>query len=344
MVSETRNFFKWASQMSLSLFFIFTLCACGAKSGHFRIVGKFKNINQGEFYIYSPDGAINGLDTIKVSDGRFAYEKPLNRKATFIILFPNFSEQPVFGESGATAEIEGDASHLKEMEIKGTDENELMTKFRKNVNRLSPPEAVNEAGRFIEEHPQSLASIYILKKYFIQANKPDYTKAATLLDYLAKGNPDNGRITTLKRQVDCLKGAAQGSAISNFTSQSVDGKTISRSQYKGKANVVNVWASWSYDSQNIQRQLSQLKKTYGSDLSLLGVCIDASINDCRQTLERDSIKWPNVCDGKMWNSPLLNTFGIGTVPGNVVFDRSGKVVGRNLNNLQLKEKIESLLR
>ena len=30
-------------------------------------------MNQGELYVYSPDGGVAGLDTIKIEAGRFSY-------------------------------------------------------------------------------------------------------------------------------------------------------------------------------------------------------------------------------------------------------------------------------
>ena len=129
--------------------------SCGAPSGHFRIEGRLRNFNQGEFYIYSPDGGKAGIDTIKVSEGRFAYETRLEEPASFIIVFPNFSEQVVFGESGATATISGDASHLKELEVKGTKTNEQMTEWRMMAGRLTPPEVKREAENFIKRNPTS---------------------------------------------------------------------------------------------------------------------------------------------------------------------------------------------
>ncbi|WP_337487398.1 DUF4369 domain-containing protein, partial [Prevotella sp.] len=52
---------------------VLTLASCGTDSGHFKLEGRLLNINQGEFYVYCPDGAMRGLDTIKVQAGRFTY-------------------------------------------------------------------------------------------------------------------------------------------------------------------------------------------------------------------------------------------------------------------------------
>lgn len=327
----------------LSLFALFTLAACGTRKGYFRIAGRLANLNRGEFYIYNADDGTNGIDTITVNDGRFFYETPLNDKATFIIVFPNFSEQAVFAESGKTVTIKGDASHLKEMQIEGTDDNKLMTGFRQNLNRLSPPEIPAEVTRFINEHADSPVSLYLLKRYFIQTGTPDYRKAASLLATMLKATPDNGRLLVLKAQVDKLRNAATGTAVPAFQTTGLNGQTASLTTMKAKVNVAYSWATWSYDSQNIQRALENLRKQHPADIKLLGICLDADVNACRQTVQRDSVRGVTVCDRQMWNTPLLSTFGIGTVPGNVIFNAAGKVVARNLNYQQLTDKIESML-
>ena len=70
------------------------LVSCGTRSGHFKMEGHLLHMNQGELYVYSPDGAIDGLDTIKIEGGRFTYEIPSQFDATLVIIFPNFSTQP----------------------------------------------------------------------------------------------------------------------------------------------------------------------------------------------------------------------------------------------------------
>lgn len=330
--------------LSLLIIVIFSLWSCGPSSGYFRIEGRFRNFNQGTFYVYSPDGKTNKLDTVKVSDGRFSYEVELEGKATYILLFPNFSEQVVFGESGATAKVSGDASHLKEMEVTGTDENELMAKFRQNANRLTPPEATDAAAEFVNEHPESIVSIYLLKRYFLQTTNPNYTKASQLLATMLKATPDNARLAKLKRQVDKLKASDKGSQMQDFSATDIYGKKISKKEITAKVSVVNAWASWNYDSQKMQRQLDKLKKEHHTDMAVLGICLDAATADCKQRVENDSLKWPNVCDGLMWDSPLLKLFGIGTVPGNVVFDSKGRVVARNLDTQKMEEKVNDLLK
>ena len=71
-------------------FYLFTLLllSCGVDSDKFRLEGRLRNIHQGEFWVYSMDGSIDGIDTIPVREGRFSYEIPLRSPSTLIVIFP----------------------------------------------------------------------------------------------------------------------------------------------------------------------------------------------------------------------------------------------------------------
>ena len=180
------------------------LIGCGPDSKVFHLQGRLRNINIADFMIYSPDGGIVGVDTIKVRDGRFSYDKELRNEATFVIIFPNYSEQVVFAEPGEKVEIKGDATHLKEMTIKGTDLNEDLTKLRQRINGLTPPEIPPVIVEYIKEHPKSLVSKYLLDKYFILSSQPDYQEAYRLVTLMLKEDPDNGKLRKQKQQLEGL--------------------------------------------------------------------------------------------------------------------------------------------
>ena len=320
------------------------LTGCGPGRNSFRIEGRLRHMNQGEFLVYSPDGGINGIDTIKVREGRFAYETVLRDKATFVIIFPNFSELAVFGEPGEIAEIKGDASHMKEITVKGIDDNEDMTKIRMEINRLTPPEIPKVVERFIKEHRSSLASIWLLKRYFIADPQPDFRKAAILAKMLLELQSENSQLIELDKQLKSLQGVTL-TQLPKFSAKDVKGRQVSESDLKAKVNVVTAWASWNYQSTDMQRRLKEKKSKYGDKLAIVSVCLDGSPVDCRRTVvDRDSLKWSTVCDGRMWQSPLLSKFGFSDVPSNIVADNKGRVLERNLTPQKLEEKIDKLLK
>ena len=144
------------------IFFVLILTSCGSRDGYFKLEGHFLKMNQGEFYLYSPDGIITGIDTLKLNGGRFSHEIPCATSGILMLVFPNFSEQPIFAEEGQSVSLDGDASHLKELKVKGTKANELLTKFRLQVSKVSPVEEQKHAATFIQENPASPVSLYLL--------------------------------------------------------------------------------------------------------------------------------------------------------------------------------------
>lgn len=319
------------------------MVACGTESGKFRLEGRLRNINQGEFWVYSLDGGMVGIDTIPVRNGRFAYEMDLYDQTTLMIVFPNYSEQPVFAKSGAKVTIKGDATHLKEMIIEGTSDNELMTTFRMQLNDLTPPDIPNVVSDFIKDNRDTPVSIYLLQRYFIMSPEPDYRQARVLTEMLLEENPDNGQLLTLKRQLKQLESSGVKAVIPKFTATDLNGKKVTEKVLKSKVNVVTTWATWSYASINQQQRLNQLKKKYGDQLGVLSICLDAQADICRRQIARDSLKWSTICDGRMWETPLLQKFGLADVPANVLIDNKGKVLARNLTVKHLEERINKTL-
>ena len=303
-----------------------------------------RNMNQGEFWVYSPDGGMVGIDTIKVRDSRFSYELELSDDATLMIVFPNYSEQPVFASPGATVSIKGDASHLKEMIIQGTTDNEDLTTLRLELNDLTPPDIPKAVSDFIEENPASRVSIYLLQRYFLQPPDLDYRQASKLTKLMLAANPDNITLQRLNKQLATLKNASVGSRLPKFTATDIKGKKVTEAALRQKVNVVSAWASWNYTSINTQQRLRLLKVKYGKRLGLVSICMDSRVNECRSRANRDSLNWQIVCDGRMWDSPLMNHFGMADITSNVLIDSVGRIIARDLPTQQLEERINSILR
>lgn len=319
----------------LFLLLVLILISCGTRSGHFKMEGRFLHMNQGELYVYSPDGGIDGLDTIKIEAGRFAYEIPCSKPATLVIIFPNYSVQPIFAESGGSVEVKADASHLKEMEVKGTDDNELMTKFRKQIANSSPPDELKYAIQFIKDHPESTVSVYLLNRYLIQTETPDYKQAANLLKILLKEQPGNVTLGRLQRQISGLGTLKVGDKLPNFTTKDINGKLINNATLANQTIIISTWAAWSYESLDFQRALNDAVKA--GKIAALGISVDANPKDVRQALKNDDITFPNVCDGKMLSTPLLKTFGLTTVPDNIVV-RNGKIIERGITANTVRQR------
>lgn len=316
------------------------LAACGTSDGYFTIEGRFLNMNQGDIYVYSPDGVINGIDTIKVNGGRFAMKIPCTRQGTLMLVFPNFSRQPVFAQSGEGVDIKADASHLKEMEVTGTDDNELMTDFRLATASASPPEAEKLAEHYIRDNAGSPVATYLVGRYFATAgNAANLKKARELLSVIGKAQPKNGNVVRLRRHVDMMLTANTGDVLPSFTARTTSGTTVTTATLKGKYAVIATWASWSNESQNAMRHINDMADRQGGKVVALGICLDASPRECDKDAQVQRYTVANVCDGQLFDSPLLRTLGLHAVPDNILVNPDGKILARGVAADELEKYI-----
>lgn len=257
-VSEEESRMK---NIYLAYFLIIMLSACGGKSSDtVSLSGEIKSLGNDTLYIYGADEMYDRMDTLPVENGKFSKTLSPDTLVAAWLLFSDGSRYPFFMDKGDKIHIKGSAAELNSMEITGNPHNEELTAFQKELKGLGKPsEKVLEekAGKFINEHHSSLASIYLLDKYFAQKKSriiPNQTTDRThdgrterpsLYRRAARSHP--GRRKGCDRK-DChLLPPAQRRR-----------KQITRSNFKDQYLLIHFWASWdtvSRDSNAVYRRI-----------------------------------------------------------------------------------------
>jgi len=118
-----------------------------------------------------------------------------------------------------------------------------------------------------------------------------------------------------------------GSAAPDFTLQSLDGKTIRLSDFRGKAVLLNFWATWCAPCKIEMPWFVELQKQYGPEgLQVVGVAMDdASPKDIGDFAKEMGVNYP-VLIGKEAVGDAYG--GVQFLPENFYIDRNGKVLDR----------------
>lgn len=133
-----------------------------------------------------------------------------------------------------------------------------------------------------------------------------------------------------------VTGDVRGKVAPDFELTSLDGKRVKLSDYRGKAVLLNFWATWCSPCKVEMPWFVDLQKKYGNDgLVVLGVAMDDS----------DSSKIAQFASEMGVNYPvLLGTDKVSEEYGNVEFlptsfyiDREGKFVGKGVGLLERRE-------
>ena len=182
----------------------------------------------------------------------------------------------------------------------------------------------------------------MLRKYFIVTAKPDLKKAKELVKLMGEKNDKEASIVRLSVGLENVP-LQVGDVLPAFTAKDLQGKDVQASQYRVGKTIILVWATWDYDgisiSRRVFRKIEELKSQGKQVPKVLGISIDASAVDAKRTVGNDSTAWSTICDGLMWESPVVKAIGTTKVPDNFVLE-NGKVKACHLGNDELLKQLD----
>ncbi|HUO26274.1 MAG TPA: TlpA disulfide reductase family protein [Candidatus Aquilonibacter sp.] len=128
----------------------------------------------------------------------------------------------------------------------------------------------------------------------------------------------------------------------DFTLQSLDGRSMKLSDFRGKTVLLNFWATWCGPCKIEMPWFVELQKQYGSQgLQIVGVAMDdASKEDIAKFAKDMGVNYP-ILIGK--ESVGDEYGGVPALPESFFIDRDGKVVDKIIG-LEGKAEIESTIK
>lgn len=133
--------------------------------------------------------------------------------------------------------------------------------------------------------------------------------------------------------------------IETFEATDLAGTKWDRAAFAGRITLIDFWATWCVPCILEIPTLRQAWVDFHENgFQILGVSLDS---DPRQVFESwlkaNSVAWPQVWDGKGWDSPLVRRFRVRGVPFVVLLDRDGRVVNVDLRGDALLGRIKELV-
>ncbi len=125
-----------------------------------------------------------------------------------------------------------------------------------------------------------------------------------------------------------VAGQMKGQPAPDFDLQSLDGKNMKLSDFRGKAVLLNFWATWCGPCKIEMPWFVELQKEYGPQgFQIVGVAMDedASSEDIAKFTKELGVNYP-ILLGK--DSVGQSYGGVGVLPTTFFIDREGKLVAR----------------
>jgi peroxiredoxin len=134
----------------------------------------------------------------------------------------------------------------------------------------------------------------------------------------------------LRRSPESILAPAQGQPAPDFTLQSIDGKKVQLSDFKGKNVILNFWATWCTPCKLEMPLLQQSADENSSDLVVLAINYDESEAEVNQFIDELGLRLDVLYDP---GGKINREYRVLGYPTSIFIDKSGKIQFRHMGIL-----------
>jgi len=224
------------------------------------------------------------------------------------------------------AEI-NDTLKMKEIEIQ---ENILYKELEKIRTQ--------KAYEYIKANPKSFVSAYSLYDYRKTLNVEQIEELLSLLDNNLYNSKYIYNIVNADRN-------QPGTKAADFMLKDAQNKEIVFSKFsKDKVVLLDFWASWCVPCRAANPKLEKIYQQFKDEgFEIVGISQDSDIQTLQKSIEIDQITWTNLLDIK-GNRAVKELYNISSLPANILIDKNGTVIARNVGLSDLESEIIKLLK
>lgn len=204
-------------------------------------------------------------------------------------------------------------------------------------------EQLESLKQFIKANPGSFTSVYLLNSYATMIDLPEVESLYASLPTKYKDTKSGKSIATV---IEARKITAIGKTAPDFSQPDTLGNAVKLSDFRGKYVLVDFWASWCgpcrAENPNLVKTFNKYKD---KGFTVLGVSLDqpGKKEAWLAAIHKDKLTWTQVSDLKFWDNEVAVLYGVKAIPTNLLLDKNGKIIAKDLRGSDLDKKLAEVL-
>lgn len=319
-------------------------CFCQNKT-KFSLHGKTKDIADGTVLLLKNTLTDKFIDSVIVKNNTFLLQTNLSSFPIQTVLFKD-------GSTGKSIWLENNKMTFNstnisfgEAVITGSKTDSLVAISRKEGRALkSYEEMVANEIKFVQNNPNNLASAYTLSVMASVFGKEKSTELFSNMSEENKRSEYGKRISSILLNLNDLKPAEIGEKYRDFSMNNQNGIEKKLSDFNGKVVLLEFWASWCMPCRQENPNLvNTFNKFKANGFEIFAVSLDENKENWLQAIQKDGLNWEHVSDLKGRNNKAVLLYRINGIPENVLIDKNGLIIGRNLRGENLDKKLTEIM-
>lgn len=291
-------------------------------------------------------------DSVRVQGGAFRFQLRLPESAICTLHISGSLQMKAFWADADTIFLTVAKQSLHAASVKGSPEQDAWMAYSSAyLNKVPPRKAPGDtafahgidraAEAFIRDHRQYRVAALVLYDRFMA--KGYETLAGELYQQLTPAVQKSmyGQRVFAKLNSESRTGIGLQAPL--FALPDSNNVLHNISEFKGKVLLIDFWASWCVPCRKENPGLVKAYTQYKDrGFAIMSVSLDSNKPQWLAAAAKDGLTWLQVSDLKAYNGPVPALYGVNYLPQNVLIDKEGKIIAKNLRGEKVFEILQSL--